>query len=513
MDKVIKINSRQGGPFSATNNLVDFDIAPDGTYDLTDSYINLVCRITGVGENASAAAANKTGGMYPLRVALGKDPRAAYNVAMVKNCSISSELQGQLEDIRRVDVLRSNLNEYTLSNEQKNSDGYKSIRQLQTRNNQYVNLFQEIHKSGEVNSRMVNARIPIPFSQLFELGRLTQYPAQAMGKTRVHLELNIDKLQVLEGANAAGIDVTISTNWVALSNNTAAAVAIAQLVGTNPVREDDFPYFVGQTVKVSGTVAAAPVGPPNQNGPQSGYGIITSIEWSATSVPTVNFSGDLSYQIPAAAAPGAATPATFSAIVIEPLDAVLTNAKIEICQAEIVLRRLSNAVKPPSQLNYMTWSTEEYTTDAQLNFQRMFQLEPEAVNVLLMFPDPSNGGDILSNHSHAQSFRMRLNNDDLTDRDIKLYQGNGFSAVHDPLHYDRLNMTLQNAGYPLGCLQEQNLDATEQPNTNANYPLLIVGNPVPQTQNEKLLQFNMISATTGLSRLNLYKQCMRSIKV
>ena len=59
MDKVIKINSRQGGPFSATNNLVDFDIAPDGTYDLTDSYINLVCRITGVNENADAAAAGK----------------------------------------------------------------------------------------------------------------------------------------------------------------------------------------------------------------------------------------------------------------------------------------------------------------------------------------------------------------------------------------------------------------------------------------------------------------------
>lgn len=507
MDKVIKIKSRQGGPFSATNNLVDFDIAPDGTYDLTDSYINLLCRITGVGENASVGA--KTGGMYPLRVALGKDPRAAYNVAMVKNCSISSELQGQLEDIRRVDVLRSNLNEYTLSNEQKNSDGYKSIRQLQTRNNQYVNLFQEIHKSGEVNSRMVNARIPIPFSQLFELGRLTQYPAQAMGKTRVHLELNIDKLQVLEGANAAGIDDSIKKNWDGLSNNTAAAVDIAQLVGTNPVREDDFPYFVGQTVKVSGTVAAATAAENGNN--KGGYEIITSIEWSATSVPTVNFSGNLSYQIPAANL--LPTPATFSAIVIEPLDAVLTNAKIEIFQAEIVLRRLSNAVKPPSQLNYMTWSTEEYTTDEQLNFQRMFQLEPEAVNVLLMFPDPSNGGDILSNHSHAQSFRMRLNNDDLTDRDIKLYQGSGFSAVHDPLHYDRLNMTLQNAGYPLGCLQEQNLDATEQPNDNANYPILIVGNPVPQTQNEKLLQFNMISATTGLSRLNLYKQCMRSIKV
>ena len=46
MDKVIKINSRQGGPFTKTNNLVDFDIQPDGTYDMTDSFVNLVANIT-----------------------------------------------------------------------------------------------------------------------------------------------------------------------------------------------------------------------------------------------------------------------------------------------------------------------------------------------------------------------------------------------------------------------------------------------------------------------------------
>ena len=85
--------SRQGGPFSATNNLVDFGIAPDGTCGLTDSYVNLVCRITGVSENADAAAASKTGGMYPLRVSLGKDPRTAHNVAMVSFRSATSRLK------------------------------------------------------------------------------------------------------------------------------------------------------------------------------------------------------------------------------------------------------------------------------------------------------------------------------------------------------------------------------------------------------------------------------------
>ena len=43
------------------------------------------------------------------------------NVAFVKNMSLSSQNKGQIADIRRVDVLRNNLNEYMLSQEEKDS--------------------------------------------------------------------------------------------------------------------------------------------------------------------------------------------------------------------------------------------------------------------------------------------------------------------------------------------------------------------------------------------------------
>lgn len=47
MDKIIKLTSRQGGPFNQQQNLCDFDIPADGTYDLSDSYIDLFARVSG----------------------------------------------------------------------------------------------------------------------------------------------------------------------------------------------------------------------------------------------------------------------------------------------------------------------------------------------------------------------------------------------------------------------------------------------------------------------------------
>ena len=90
----------------------------------------------------------------------------------------------------------------------------------------------------------------------------------------------------------------------------------------------------------------------------------------------------------------------------------------------------------------------------------------------------------------------------------------------DPLHYDRLAMTLLNAGYPLRCALENNIDSGTEPDggmQSLNNPLTMIANPVPATPMEKLLQVNMdVSGTVdgkGLESLVLFKQVMRSIKL
>ena len=605
MDKVIKINSKEGGPFTTTSNLINFDIMPDGAYDFTDSYVNLVCSITGLVDNTPGTGQ----GVYnPVINYAGSNVRSLYNVAMVKNCSMTSELQGSLEDIRRVDILRQNLNEYTLTTDEKQSLEYQSLRQLTPRNFIRNSTFRELHNEGTAPSRTVQSRIRIPMSQLFELGQLTAYPAQKMGKTRIHLEMNLDKFNI--AANAGVTDDL--KGFAQFANPTAAAsvVSINSLTSKNGVTyidKTDSPYYVSQKVgihfstnvdgnlpiatiaKTSGTVTMNASATANllvggaaklsivaaSAATQNVVIVGTDINGTTFTAETLTLNGTTPVESANAyssitritcAAPaeevtitttaGATTGTiaatriisaiaysdvskqqtlTFDRNLVDALpanksftlvpqnnkdvvkvDPDISNAKLQVDMAEIVLRKLGTVPKMPAQLNYMSWSTEEFNGNEQTNFQRMFQLEPNAVNVFMMFPS----NDLFSSKDGFENYRLRLGgpggNEDLTDRDVIV--GSALGTQKDPLYYDRLSMTMLNAGYPMKSMLEQNMNTivaeAAQDNTrrDAAGNLTIVANPVPATPYEKLLQVNMnFTGGNGLKELALFKQVMRGV--
>lgn len=620
MDKVIKINSKEGGPFTTTSNLINFDIMPDGAYDFTDSYVNLVCSITGV---TDATPATGQGVYNPLinytdKINANVDAckiRSLYNVAMVKNCSMTSELQGSLEDIRRVDILRQNLNEYTLTTDEKQSLEYQSLRQLTPRNYIRNSTFRELHNEGTAPSRNVQSRIRIPMSQLFELGKLTAYPAQKMGKTRIHLEMNLDKFAIY--ANKGVPDelkpfaqfTGVTAGGAAININSLTSKA-----GVTYIDKTDSPYYVGQKVAVlfntdvdgtlpvasiatSGivtygtaatanlvvggaaklTIAAAGAATQNVNivgqdvngvtlpaetltlngttavnsanayssissiicvtpttvvtittrtGAQTGTltakRLINEISYDdTTKQQTLTFDSNLVTGLPATKILTLVPVIDKDVSPIAPANTdntsrLITGAKLQVDMAEIVLRKLGAVPKMPAQLNYMSWSTEEFNGNGQTNFQRMFQLEPNAVNVFMMFPS----NDLFSIKDGFDNYRLRLGgpggNQDLTDRDVKV--GGALGMQKDPLYYDRLSMTMLNAGYPMKSMLEQNMNvvvaevANDNDRRDDSGNLTIVANPVPATPYEKLLQVNMNFADTkGLNELALFKQVMRGV--
>lgn len=642
MDKVIKINSKEGGPFTTTSNLINFDIMPDGAYDFTDSYVNLVCSITGV---TDATPATGQGVYNPLinytdKITANVDDckvRSLYNVAMVKNCSMTSELQGSLEDIRRVDILRQNLNEYTLTTDEKQSLEYQSLRQLTPRNYLRNSTFRELHNEGTAPSRNVQSRIRIPMSQLFELGKLTAYPAQKMGKTRIHLEMNLDKFAISANLGIPKGSTTFAQFDIVTAPASGVDVnSLTSKDGVTYIDKTDSPYYVGQKVEVKfstdvdagggadavgeiptasatgvGTVTAGADAELQSGGARilvlssvnasdnakkitivgtdindqsltatetaanGDFGthlfktvssinlfatdgttpaqatatieinakaggaqitatrIISAIAYDdATKKQTLTFNSNLVTGLPASKVltvvpveintgslpdeannvgvlpvkPNSADPAT----------GVITGAKLQVDMAEIVLRKLGAVPKMPAQLNYMSWSTEEFNGNGQTNFQRMFQLEPNAVNVFMMFPS----NDLFSVKDGFDNYRLRLGgpggNQDLTDRDVIV--GGALGKQKDPLYYDRLSMTMLNAGYPMKSMLEQNMNVVvaEVANDNARRDdagnLTIVANPVPATPYEKLLQVNMnFAANKGLTELALFKQVMRGV--
>ena len=243
MDKVIKLNSKEGGPFSATSNLITFDIMPNGVYDFTDSYVNLVCSIDGVAD----ADATTGIGVYNPVVNFGTAGiRSVYNIALVKNCSMTSELQGALEDIRRVDILRQNLNEYTLTTDQKQSLEYQSLRQLTGGNFIRSSTFRELHNEGAATSRAVQSRLQIPMGQLFELGKLAQFPANKLGKVRVALEMNLNKFTIAKNPMK-----NAQAGYGIFPNIAGSDADVASLESTaSYVDKESSPYYIGMKVKI-----------------------------------------------------------------------------------------------------------------------------------------------------------------------------------------------------------------------------------------------------------------------
>ena len=147
----------------------------------------------------------------------------------------------------------------------------------------------------------------------------------------------------------------------------------------------------------------------------------------------------------------------------------------------------------------MTITTEQFTSGTAItNFERMFQLEPEAMNFYVMFPNASY--HYSQDEPGITDVRFRLDNKDLTDRNY---------AIHKVLYNDRLNMLMLNSGYAVkdirGILYNNDkLENKAQSTTRAT----VLGNPVPITQREKLLQIN-IDSTTGIEQMNVYKQVLR----
>ena len=117
-DTIVKLVANQGGPFTQTSNLVDFDIPSDGVYDLSKSFVNIYSRID-TADGAGPADRSTGKAVYSVGLLNGVTTADTacehfYNVCFVKNASMSTQLNGRLEDINRVDLLRQNLNDLTM---------------------------------------------------------------------------------------------------------------------------------------------------------------------------------------------------------------------------------------------------------------------------------------------------------------------------------------------------------------------------------------------------------------
>ena len=492
MDKYIKVVSNQQGPYTESNNRLSFQLPP-GKYDLTRAYISLRSHIS----TTETTTATGTGvhNMFVGYTFLDQStqiPETIEPFVFVRHCNFSTSKVGDIERLRRVDVLRHNLNQYDKTDLEKLSKGWEELSPKPPLiGNQLYSIHRELHKEGEVVSREVSADTHIHLKDLFNVCKFCDvFDTDRMGQSKIELEVQPQRFKPFEAATP------FSTAAAAMSPITAAADNFAITELTTVAQYDTLdlsPFYVSQKVKVSNTT-----GTGGNFADQEA--VITKIVRGADDKLTLTLSRTI-HTI-------ATSAQTLTAITVQAV--VSASSTLTFTRAELMLPQISSGGMKP--LIFSSYTLEEFKTTATASFKHLFQVEPECVNVHLMFPQdttPATQDDMRSIKESFDKFRISIDNKDIINRDV--------SFEHDRLYDDLMLKAFVNthpiSGYSYSTIQPQGLGATYDPLDPLNgvkYTMLSF--PVPETQREKLVQVNIdMEAGRTLDKVLLYKEMPKQL--
>jgi hypothetical protein len=505
MQKFSLLQSVQGGPFSNSSRMIDIDIPSGLLVDMSQSFIQLE---TSIAPNVAVF----TKGISNLIVQNSAVPSIApLNVDLIKNVSLYSSTKGKLEDVRRVNINSHNLQEFTKSTAEKMSSVSGLDQYTPFSNQVQLSPYIEAHKVGNIVSSYRHNFLRIPLSQLLQLGAFDAFDTEKLGTCRIHLELDNLDSYVLALKNNVLIPETLGPQ----KTSGDAGIASGYSVQMKKVydSEEMIPFFVGQFVLVKAQeydVNNQAVGNPTYK-----EVIITELSLnSSTGILTIYFDSQF--------APTQGN--TFNDIVVtqyEPAQAPSSLGTFNVLTAQLGLCTIEGAPASayPTQMDYLTFTTEEYNAGNQAFMNKIFELEPECVNVFIMQNNPAIASNLLSVNTGINSYRLRIDGNDVVDRDIfvnKQYQGNPYGV--DNLHYELINRTFKNASFPLKSLECASISRTDDAQAlrfvKDTNQILLICCPTPMTTDTKKFQVN-IEAKSGqtISNVILFKHVLRSIKL
>lgn len=483
MNREVKINSVTAPPFTTSQNIVRFQFGGGKVYNLRDSILHLNATFDVVPQ-----AGHESGVFIPdLQVVTAGDKKPLpQNVSFVRNATISCARKGIIESLSRVDQLKTNIHNYSKSQRELFGEGYlRCSAAVAPINGQQYSIYAQINKEGTVKSRVrKDVPIQIRLGDIWDICNTPEFDTAKAGDLTLECELNIDRFEAVQRFTAQGFSGACED----VPDPGADGFAVRQLVMTNKPNDlQASDVYVGMPVVVTATGAGGA-------GNVDEAAVITAITIDDAGVRTLTFNKTLITL-------DNGQSLTTVSIASAPWD----SASVSYDSAEVVLQEVANPVGMDA-IAYTTFSTEEDNGNQLTNFQRQYQVEPEASNVMIIFPDEQN--ELNSTNNNVVNYRLRLNNDNLTSERV---------AVRSPLYYDRVSMLIDGMGYPLRNLQENsgtNASGTGQiawgdVYTQAENKLTIAGNPLYPTQRTKLLQVNITAGGTGVKQITLFKTLPR----
>ena len=506
------------------------------------------------------------------------DPQYFPNSAIVKHVSMRSQTRGTIEHIKRNDILTGNLKQYSTGKDAEISTSYNDLFRAQNTNvGSKGSVFTDLNKEGTIVSRNLERQpVMIPLKDMLNFCNVKQYSTDTYGDTKIQLELDLSRIRVqqVHGQDrnfnlANGVDgfqvdqgrqnlfqmldltATIGSDMtqlmVALNDNDNSVYKTNATTYRPFNRIDDVPFHVGMKLNIAGTYTknAAAAGDDSNRDATVNDGAtfvltrrIKEIKYnrgendgSKGIAGTPNAVGSVILVLDEPLLPGASLTlgGTITSIVVRGAVCTFNPEPLQVDFAELVVTQLSpQNVKPDNgaPIQYSTFETEEFTQPQSASLNRMFECPPNCSNLFIFNSGREAGeasGRVASAQERFTSYRLRVDNEDTSDRDIQLKSsnaGDALSAKADPLHVQKQIVALRNARKPVKNLSEQraltnylgayfrNGYDTESTGNSGSF---MIAQVLPLTQNPKQVQLNLTSAAADIGRLTLFKEVVKSV--
>jgi len=487
--RISRINSNQTGEYTISNNVVSVTIPAGQVVDLSKSYLEITMRVPVVDGQPSSG-----NGVYNVQLAYGANfSNPIYNTSLIKNCRLSSQNQGLLEEINEVNVLTTNLKQMQESRSERLGNSYKSLNQVYDKNQQKWNIFREFNATGAASSREKIARVPIMLSELFGLGRVQALDLRKTGDLRVEVELDISQIS----AEIIGDGDAVETDPEPLVGD-GAPITTLNVFGYEVL--DDSPFWVGQKVKYTSGTITSPTKPDVET-----YTTIKSI--TRTSGGSSNVLDQLTIEFndaldTMAVGQEAANPELTPQVL--DVDGQANTVSVKFDQVEMVLHQLLDNTPRNEDILYLTYDTEQANGNNNVNYQDQFILPPTCVNSVWCFTLP-DGTQLDSINNNITSYRLRVDNVNQTDRRVEF---------HSPLYYEELvkmslNMDdqLKNLS-PVTNAGENDFIAAEN---QTDRDMVVLPLTTPITAGNKIVQVSVKGDNTGVQNIICFKQIQKSL--
>lgn len=512
MDNVIKLPAQQA-LFNSNNRLVDLILPGNsGVYDLSKTYVAVTCTADNLDFTANLPAGGalaQTNGLPAntavpdVRLSLKHnnsmatiyDECAVPIEALVRNCSMFSANRGKLEDIRRADTLRATMKAYTADIEDIEDSSIGGFAPMAKSNPWASGRFAQLVGVGDTATKMKSHELRINLKDIFNFGAVEAYDSSAYGNLHIHLELNLNKLELKQALSGTAMwdryyhNQTANTPSYPVTHKYSEALPRKFLTtDTNfPLTEDsiemaaeyqsleDSPFYVNQILSIDTTYTQAGGGTLPTLYPTDGAGakwaVVRSITWDKTTNRITLGFGAGSAVFTISAAPGTHPLLVNREVVGLAATSASMGAGLTIQSVELTAVRRPDMDAGPAQNQYTQYITQSDQWQNSKSLNRSYYLPPQTTNAYIMMPSsdttggaPAKFSDILG-CARLEHYRFTLNGESVTNRVVPYMPTPAIAATPDTkcdrgssLHYTLISETMMNAGVRYNSLNESVFD-------------------------------------------------------